>query len=98
MQTHTSNNLTSNTVTLIHLSITCPVCGWYYSGHLSFPEPPYCNDKQCVGCGVTFKARYKVPKNFCEHCNFKVRCVSLPVADVDELITHTTLGDINWSM
>jgi hypothetical protein len=99
MLTLTSSNSTSNTVvTLIKLSVICPVCGWYYSGHVTFPEPPFCNDKQCMGCKTLFKARYKVREGACEHCDHKVRCVSMPVAEVQETLAYPTLGDINWSM
>jgi len=98
MQTLTSNHsISDQPVTLIKLSVTCPICGWYYSGHLRFPEPPYCNDKQCTGCKTIFKVRYKLSSEVCDECNHKLRCLSMPVADVKENIQHAMLGDINWS-
>ena len=100
MQTAISNNLVSDLqVTLIKLSVICPSCGWVYSGHIeSRDNLPYCNDKECVGCKITFKARYKFSNESCEICEYKLYCLGKPIADVNETILHIGVGEINWSM
>lgn len=83
-------------VNLIKLSVKCPVCEYSYTVHLSYPEPPYCNDKHCTACGAMFKARFRVSKETCITCNQRVRCIGLPVSEVEEFELYVGLGEINW--